>query len=143
MPTVSTAEIPIVDYLVLDDPSGPYLSARECATCGALFFDRRNGCAGCGRTDFGRRRLATAGRILSFTIVHRAVPSIPTPYVSVVVELDGGGVIKSNLVDAPCDPDAIALGGRVRLVTFEAAVDDDGTRAIAFGFAPGEDQEQS
>ena len=46
--------------------------------------------------------------------------------------------IKANLVGVPCDPDQIPLGGRVRLVTFVAGADDDGTEAVAFGFTPQE-----
>jgi uncharacterized OB-fold protein len=53
-----------------------------------------------------------------------------------VVELDGGGVIKSNLVGIPADPAEITLGGPVKLVTFGVGVDDEDTEAIAFGFTP-------
>ncbi|MGO9152613.1 zinc ribbon domain-containing protein, partial [Mycobacterium sp.] len=38
--------VPLVDYLVLDDGEA-HLIARECSSCGARFFDRRNACAGC------------------------------------------------------------------------------------------------
>ena len=72
----------------------------------------------------------------TFTIVHRAAPGIPTPYVSAVVDLDGGGAVKGNLVDVAIDPAAISLGMRVKLTTFPAGTDDDGTEAVAFGFAP-------
>jgi len=39
--TQSPAQIPFVDYLVLDD-GDPHLVANECTGCGARFFDRRN-----------------------------------------------------------------------------------------------------
>ena len=51
-------QIPLVDYLVLDD-GGPYLVAHECGGCGARFFDRRNACAGCGGTEFETNFLAS------------------------------------------------------------------------------------
>ena len=43
-------QIPMVDYLILDDE--PHLVSNECAECGALFFDRRNACAACGKRQF-------------------------------------------------------------------------------------------
>jgi uncharacterized OB-fold protein len=125
----------MVDYLVLDGNSA-YLVANGCRDCGALFFDRRNACASCGGREFSPRPLATTGTVRTFTIVHRAAPKVPAPYISAVVELDGGGVIKANLHGLECDPDRVPLGGRVRLMTFVAGTDDDGTEAIAFGFEP-------
>ena len=58
------------------------------------------------------------------------------PYILAVVELDGGGVIKANLVGVEPDPKAIHPGGRLHLTTFVAGTDDDGgTEAVAFGYA--------
>jgi len=131
---VSAAQIPVVDYLVLGDE--PHLEANACAACGALFFDRRNACARCGRTAFTRKALATTGTLRSFTIIHRAAPNVPVPYVSSVVELDGGGVVKANLVDAGTEADKIDLGMRVRLTTFVCGHDEEGTEAVAFAFTP-------
>ena len=76
----------------------PHLVANECSSCGALFFDRRNACANCGARDFGARRLANDGVLRAFTIVHRATPDVQVPYVSGIVDLDGGGVVKANIV---------------------------------------------
>ncbi|MGA2520480.1 MAG: OB-fold domain-containing protein [Acidimicrobiales bacterium] len=131
--------IPVVDYLVLegtDEHPGPHLVAQACTACGALFFDRRNACARCGKTAFERRALATEGVLRSFTIVKRAAPGVPVPYVSSVVELDGGGVVKGNIVDAGADPEKFELGMHVRLTTFVCGADDEGTEAVAFGFNP-------
>jgi uncharacterized OB-fold protein len=126
-------QIPMVGYLVLDDGE-PHLVANECTSCGALYFDRRNACAKCGGRTFGPRRLANDGTVRSFTIVHRAAPNIPTPYVSAVVDLDDGGTVKANVVGAEPSPDAVSLGMRVRLTTFPAGTDDEGTEAVAFGY---------
>lgn len=127
--------MPIVEYLVLDDGE-PYLRAHSCTSCGANFFDRRNACANCGRRSFGSSRLSTTGRVRSFTIVQRAASGVPTPYVSAVIDLDGGGHVKANLVDVDPDPEALSLGMAVRMTTFMADVDDAGTEAVAFGFTP-------
>ena len=133
--TTSAAQIPMVGYLVLSDDGPPHLLAQQCANCGATFFDRRNACASCGQRVFQTVPVRNTGMLRSFTIVHRAAPGVPAPYVSAVVELDGGGVIKANLVDVDPDPKAIHLGGRVHLTTFVAGTDDDGTQAVAFGYA--------
>ena len=58
------------------------------------------------------------------------------PYVSAVVDLDGGGVVKANIVDIDPTPENVKLGMPVRLTTFVAGTDDEGTEAVAFGFEP-------
>ena len=128
-------QVPIVDYLVIDD-GPPHLVAWESTDSGALYFDRRNADAKGGGTSFRRKNLATTGKVRSFTIVHRTVPGVPAPYVSALVDLDGGGCVKGNLTNTPPDPDHVKLGMPVRLTTFVAGTDDDGTEAIAFAFEP-------
>ena len=128
-------QIAIVDYLVIDD--GPaHLAAWEAVDSGALYFDRRNADAKGGGTEFRRKALSSTGKVRSFTIVHRAVPGVPTPYVSAIVDLDGGGVVKTNLLNVEPDPAVVQLGMPVKMTTFVAGTDDDGTEAIAFGFEP-------
>ena len=124
----------MVSYLVIDGE--PHLEANACRSCGARFFDRRNACARCGKLEFDRIPLATTGVLRSFTIIYRAAPNVAVPYVSSVVELDGGGVVKANLVDAGTEPEKIDLGMRVKLTTFPCGRDEEGTEAVAFAFAP-------
>jgi uncharacterized OB-fold protein len=135
---MSSKRIPMVGYLDLEGDGAPRLVGNRCSACGAIFFDRRNACAKCGGDPggFERTPLQREGTLLTYTIVHRAAPNVPVPYVSAVVELDCGGVIKANLHETVTDPSGIPLGGRVRLVTFDAGRDDDGTTAVGFGFAP-------
>ncbi len=128
-------QIPIVDYLVLGD-GDPHLEAWESVDSGALYFDRRNADAKSGGTEFRRRRLESSGTVRSFTIVHRGVPGIPVP-----VRLGAGrprrrwrGEVEPHRVRA--DPEAVALGMRVKMTTFVAGTDDDGTEAVAFAFEP-------
>ena len=128
-------QVPIVDYLVLDE-GAPYLVANRCGSCGALYFDRRNACAKCSGRSFSKERLADDGTVRSFTIVHRAAPGVPTPYVSAIVDLSGGGVVKANLLNIEPSPDTVQLGMKVRLTATVAGVDDDGTEAIQFGYEP-------
>jgi uncharacterized protein len=127
-------QLPYVSYLELG--SDPHLVAQECLSCGALFLDRRNACASCGGLDFAARPLSGDGTLRAFTIVHRASPGVPVPYVSAIVDLDGGGVVKANLVDVEPVPERVRLGMRVRLTTFGVGTDAEGTEAIGFGYRP-------
>ena len=129
------AQVPMVDYLSIDGEE-PHLVANACEGCGATYFDRRNACASCGGRTFVRRDLATTGVVRAFTIVYRAAPGVPAPFVSAVVDLDGGGKVKANLVDVEPTPADLKLGMAVTLTTFVAGTDDDGNEAVAFGFRP-------
>ncbi|MGO8960037.1 MAG: Zn-ribbon domain-containing OB-fold protein [Streptosporangiaceae bacterium] len=128
------AQVPYVSYLRLGED--PHLVANACTSCGALFFDRRNACANCGGTDFSQRRLANEGVLRAFTIVHRATPGVVVPYVSGIIDLDGGGVVKSNVVGIDPTPDQVALGMKLKLTTFAIGTDSEGTQAIGFGYEP-------
>jgi uncharacterized OB-fold protein len=127
-------QVPYVGYLSLEDD--PHLVASECTSCGALFLDRRNACARCGARDFATRQLANNGVLRAFTIVHRASPGVAVPYVSGIVDLEGGGVVKANIVGIVPDPASMSLGMKVTLTTFGVGTDSEGTEAIAFGYRP-------
>jgi uncharacterized OB-fold protein len=126
--------VPVVDYLCLDGE--PRLRGYRCQNCDAVFLQRHNGCASCGGRAFDRIDLPRSGMLRTFTIVHRGTRG--DPFVSAVVQLDDGTVVKSNLIGVPCEADAIALGGRVELTTYPVGTDAQGTEAVAFGFRPAE-----
>ncbi len=125
--------IPLVDYLALDPE--PHLVASECTNCKARFFDRRNACANCGRTDFEKVAVPTNGEVRAFTIVSFAAPGIPVPFVAAVVDCEGTSV-RANLINVEPDADHVDLGMKVRLATYPMGTDDEGTEAISFGFEP-------
>jgi len=127
-------QIAIVDYLRLG--KRPYLRAHECKNCGARFFDRRNACANCGGAEFKSARLSNLGKLKAFSIVHRAAPTIPVPYVSGIVETNDGTTVRANVVDVEPDPEHVKLGMKVRLTTYAVGTDENGTEAVAFGYAP-------
>ena len=110
--------------------------AQECCTCGALFLDRRSGCARCFGVEFGPKTLSDSGTLRAFTIVHRAPPPVETPFVVGVVDLDGGGTVKATIVGVPPDPAQVKPGTCVRLTTFDAGTTDDGTAVVSFAFQP-------
>jgi uncharacterized OB-fold protein len=129
----TASQIPFVDYLVLDGE--PHLRAKECASCGARYFDRRNACAKCFGTEFTTVDIATEGTVRSFSIVTFAAPGVEVPFVAAVIDCDGTSV-KGNIVNCPPDPDHVKLGMPVRLATYSMGTDDDGVEAINYGFEP-------
>jgi len=129
-----TAQIPLVDYLVLDDGQ-PHLIARECTNCAARYFDRRNACARCFATDFTTVAVVTEGTVRAFTIVSFAAAGIPVPFVAAVVDCDGTQV-RANLINVEPDPEHIRDGMKVRLATYPIGADSTGTEAVGFGFEP-------
>lgn len=126
-------QIPYVNYLVLG--TNPHLEANECTACGARFFDRRNACAGCFGTSFRKVNVPTDGVVRAFSIVTFAAPGVQVPFVSAIVDC-GGTSVRGNIVNTPPDPDHVRLGMKVRLTTFVAGTDDEGTEAINYGFEP-------
>jgi uncharacterized OB-fold protein len=125
--------VPIVDYLVLGDD--PHLVAKECLSCKARFFDRRNACASCFATDFTNVDIATSAELKAFTIVSFAAPGVPVPFVAGIVDCDGTSV-QANVINIEADPDHVTLGMKLKLATYLVGTDDDGTEAIGFGFEP-------
>jgi len=128
-----TAQIPIVDYLVLEPE--PHLVAHSCRGCGARYFDHRDACASCSGTEFDEVDVATTGEVRAFTIVSMAAPGIPVPFVAALVDCDGTSV-RANIVNVPPDPEHVTLGMKVRLATESIGADSAGTEAIGFGFEP-------
>ena len=64
-------------------------------------------------------------------------PGIPTPYVSAVVDLDGGGTVKGNLTGIDPDPGKIKMGMPVKVVYREAPTKDaQGNTYLAYYFEP-------
>ena len=95
----------------------------------------RNACASCGGLAFERPELPGTGRIESFTVVVRGAPERTGPFVSVLVRLDDGTYVKANLLGVDPDAASVDFAVPVELQTYVAGVDDDGTEAVAFGYA--------
>ena len=127
------SQVPIVDYLQLDEP--PHLIANECGACQARFFDRRNACGACGATDFATVRVVNRGVLKAFSIVYRAAPTVQVPFVSAIVETSDGTTVRANVVGLE-NPDDAELGMALEMTTYVCGTDDAGTECVAFGYAP-------
>jgi uncharacterized OB-fold protein len=98
------------------------LRLQCCEDCGRRQFYPRILCSACGSRALAWRDSAGSGHIASFTVVRRALSSAyRAPYVVVLVDLDEGVRLMSQLVN--CDPDRVAVGDRVA-VRFERWADD-------------------
>ena len=134
MMSAGPAVLPIVDYFA-PDAEAPHLLALVCDGCGARYLERRNGCGRCGGRSFSRHAVSTTGTVTAYTVVWRSEPGVSVPFVSCLVDLGEGLIVKSNLVGI--DPDAVdvtVLGSPVELVARDLGMDSNGTLALAFAF---------
>jgi len=131
--------LPVVPWLKLPDDGDPYLEGHACGSCGAIFLGERGVCSKCGARDqLEPRRLADAGTLYAYSIVHRSFPGIEVPYVSAIVDLEGGGTVKGNLIGVEPDPEKIEFGMPVRVVFKDALgrKDKEGNAYVSYFFEP-------
>lgn len=108
---------PATSYLSFRSDGRPMLQGRKCRACGAIFLDARENCAKCAaRGALDTIELGTTGRLYNYTIVYRSLPGVTVPFVSAIVDLDGGGTVKGNLIDVEPTPEAIKFGMPVKVV---------------------------
>jgi uncharacterized OB-fold protein len=129
---------PVTPYLKYADDGKPYLSGSRCRKCGETFVGAREVCAKCGaRGQMEAKRLADTGKLYNFTIVHRNFPGVPVPFVSAIVDLDGGGTVKGNLLEIEPDPKKIAFDMPVKVIYRDAGrKDKEGNSYLAYFFVP-------
>ncbi|MDA7563748.1 OB-fold domain-containing protein [Gammaproteobacteria bacterium] len=116
-----------------------FLSGLKCKGCNSIFLEDRSSCGKCFARDcFVELKLANTGKLYSYSIVHRSFPGVDVPYVSAIVDLDGGGTVKGNLVDVDLDPKNISFDMKVKIIFKDALgrKDKDGNSYISFFFAP-------
>jgi uncharacterized OB-fold protein len=97
-------------------------------------------CSKCGtREKLETKRLSNRGTLYAYSIVHRSFPGVAVPYVSAVVDLEGGGSIKGNLIGVEPDPRKIAFGMPVDVVYKDALgrKDGEGNSYLSYFFQPG------
>jgi len=131
--------LPVVDYLKLPKGEDPYLEGHKCSKCDAIFLGERKVCSSCfSRESMEAVKLNNTGKLYSYSIVCRSFPGIDVPYISAIVDLDGGGTIKGNLIDVEPDPEKIKFDMPVEII-FDDALgrkDADGNSYISYFFKP-------
>ena len=129
---------PVVPFLKIPDAGDPYLEGHKCKACGAIFLGQRDNCAGCGARDqIEPIQLSNKGELYVYSIVHRSFPGIETPYISAVVDLEGGGTVKGNLINVDPDPEKVRMGMPVEVVYKTAPRKDaEGNEYLTYYFQP-------
>ena len=131
--------LPVVDYLKLPENGEPFLEGHKCSKCDAMFLGERKVCSSCfSRDSLEAVKLNNTGKLYSYSIVCRSFPGIDVPYISAIVDLDGGGTIKGNLIDVEPDPEKIKFDMPVEII-FDDALgrkDADGNSYISYFFKP-------
>lgn len=97
---------------------------ERCERCDVPRFPPKPVCSKCWSTEAKRVPAAGTGTVYTYTIVHRAGSqafAAETPYAIVLVDLDEGVRVMSNMVN--CKPDQVSIGMPVRLV-FEDVNDE-------------------
>ncbi len=131
--------LPAVGYLKIPEDGEPYLQGCKCSACGAVFLGERDNCSKCGaRGGMEEVQLSNQGELYSYCIVHRSFPGIEVPYVSAIVDLEGGGTVKGNLINVEPEPDNIPFGMPVEVVYDDALgrKDRDGNSYLSYFFQP-------
>ena len=131
--------LPVVEYLKLPDDGDPYLEGHKCGDCNSIFLGEREVCSNCtARGKIKPIKLSNKGKLYSYSITFRSFPGIDVPYISAIVDLDGGGTVKGNLIDCEPDPEKIEFDMPVEVV-FDDALgrkDSEGNSYISYFFKP-------
>ena len=131
--------LPVVDFVKIPKDGEPYLEGYKCKACSAVFLGERDVCGKCGaRKQLEAVKLSNKGELYVYSIVHRSFPGIEVPYVSAIVDLEGGGTVKGNLIGIKPDPAAIKMGMPVRVVFKDALgrKDKQGNSYLSYFFEP-------
>jgi uncharacterized OB-fold protein len=131
--------LPVVEFLKIPEVGTPYLEGHRCKQCGSVFVGERQHCSKCGARDsMETTKLSSRGSLYVFSIVHRSFPGVEVPYVSAVVDLEGGGTVKGNLINVEPTPEKIKLGMPVEVVFKDALgrKDREGNSYLSYFFQP-------
>ncbi len=134
----AASPLPVVPFLKIPEDGEPYLEGLKCSDCGAIFLGERATCAKCGTRDkLAPVKLSNQGELYVYSIVHRSFPGVEVPYISAVVDLEGGGTVKGNLIGIDPEPEKIEFGMPVETV-FKVAPrkDRDGNEYLTYYFQP-------
>jgi uncharacterized OB-fold protein len=134
---VEAQPVPLAGVIRRASDGSHYLEGLQCAACGEVLVADHRACPKCAEAVLAPKRLSEAGKLYTYTIVHRSFPGVPTPLISAVVRLDGGGFLKGNLVGVPADPAAIAFDMPVRVEFESMPADDGGPDRVRYVFVVG------
>jgi uncharacterized OB-fold protein len=114
-----TGEIPIPYPSALSEPYWDGCARHEllfqrCESCGHATHTPAVICAHCTSQDLAWEASAGKGSIYTWTTVWRPqIPTFEVPYVAIIVDMDEGWQVLSNLIGCPAD--AVHIGMRVEV----------------------------
>ena len=114
-----------------------WIEGFRCAACGAAVSESTLCCRACGsRTQPEPFVSPTEGRLVTWSVVHRSFPGVAVPFVSAIVDLDGGLTLKGTLRGADHAGLSVGLPVTVEFDDAGGAVDGEGTPYVGFHFLP-------
>ena len=130
--------LPAVDFLKIPETGAPYLEGMKCKSCNSIFLGTRAVCSKCGARDqLAPYKLADKGKLYAYSIVHRSFPGVEVPYISAIVDLEGGGTLKGNLINVEPDPKKLKFDMPVDIIIKDAGRKDrEGNSYLAYFFQP-------
>lgn len=141
MSVVTDLPLPAFPFIKVKENGEAILVAQRCTNCGVTYPDsERVACGRCGARENALDLFEPnmEGTLHSAVIIRRGYPGVPTPFISAVVDLDGGPTLKGTLRDVEFDPSEIVAGRRVKVV-FDDALgrrDKNGNSYVAHYFVP-------
>jgi len=137
-PSVVPRPLPVVPFLKIPDAGEPFLEGCVCTRCQATFLAPRIACGKCGARELTTKKLANEGTLYAYSIVHRSFPGVEVPYISAIVDLDGGGSVKGNLINVDPDPKKLPYGMPVEVIYKDALgrKDKEGSSYLSYFFQP-------
>ena len=115
-----TGNIPILRVSPLTRPFWDGVDQHElryqrCAECGAAIFNPAHVCRSCTSSNLEWQVGGGVGTVYSWTVCHRPMtPDFVTPYAPIIVDLDEGYQMLSNLIG--CTVADVRVGLRVEVV---------------------------
>ncbi|MFA8439174.1 Zn-ribbon domain-containing OB-fold protein [Pueribacillus sp. YX66] len=99
------------------------LHVQQCKNCNTYSHPPRPVCHNCRQFELEWVPVSGKGKIYSYVIYHRSVhPGFEVPYEVILVELEEGIRIVSNMVD--CGPEDISIGMPVEFVPDDDVFED-------------------
>ncbi|MGE0741768.1 MAG: Zn-ribbon domain-containing OB-fold protein [Hyphomonadaceae bacterium] len=122
--------------VAVDEGGRAYVRACRCSACQAVVTEARVACPSCGkRGTLAEFEVAKDGVLHAWSIVHRSFPGVAVPFISAIVDMKDGTVLKGNLRGVAPKPEAIQFGMPVRVVLDDAGRKDaEGNSYISYFF---------
>jgi len=135
----------MADRAFSDHSFAQYLSEDKlmgvsCKACGASFVPPRPICTSCHSTDLSWKEFPGTGTLAGFSVIYYGTPAMgaqgfdrKNPYISAVVELDGGGRVDARIegVDTSA-PEKIKLGQALKIKFLHQGEGDEARTDLAF-----------